>query len=189
MESELAENYRVRLRSLQWAGALLRELSHSKDVDAVLVAANWALDSVYDLSEGYWMLSGLENLSVSEQDDHLADRSPTAGEKLGGLLVARGKKTHHLTRVSELSPWHDLPYSFANLTDWVWSRAAWPDNDRLGRRTRWYSEHVTGRPLWLAIDEAEYWFMVHSPVVIPPQDARTIEGWVAGLVPKFETEE
>ena len=184
MRSDLAENYRVRLRSLQWASALLKDLSHSEDAEAVLVATNWALDSVYDLAEGYWVLAGLTDLSVANEDEHLSSRTPKTGEKVGGLLVARGKKTHQLMRLGAPSPYKNLPYDFADLTDWVWAEPTWPADDRLATRTEWYRQQISGRPLWNAVDQAEYWFLDNSPVVIPRREADSA-GWVAGVSPNY----
>jgi hypothetical protein len=184
MRSEFADNYRVRLRSLQWASALLKDLSHSEDAEAVLVAANWALDSVYDLAEGYWVLAGLTGLPVAEQDEHLSSRTPQCGEKVGGLLVARGKKTHQLMRLGAASPFKDLPYDFADLTDWVWAEPTWSADDRLATRTSWYREQISGRPLWNAIDQAEYWFLDNSPIVIPHRETDSA-AWVTGVSPNY----
>ena len=184
MGTELAENYRVRLRSLQWASALLRDLSHSEDAEAVLVATNWALDSVYDLAEGYWVLAGLTGLPVARQDEHLSSRTPKSGEKVGGLLVARGKKTHQLMRLGAASPFKNLPYDFADLTDWVWAEPTWSADDRLATRTAWYREQISGRPLWNAIDQAEYWFLDNSPIVIPHRETGTA-AWVIGVRPNY----
>jgi hypothetical protein len=184
MRTELADNYRVRLRSLQWASALLKDLSHSEDAEAVLVATNWALDSVYDLAEGYWVLAGLTGLSVAKEDEHLSSRTPKCGEKVGGLLVARGKKTHQLMRLGAPSPFKNLPYAFADLTDWVWAEPTWSMDDRLATRTKWYREQISGRPLWNAIDQAEYWFLDNSPIVIPHHGTTVVE-WVTGVRPTY----
>ncbi|KQQ18769.1 hypothetical protein ASF48_17785 [Rathayibacter sp. Leaf299] len=184
--SERIEDYRVRLRSLIWAAQLLRELSHTKDEGAVLVAVNWALDAVYDLSEAYWILTGPKRPSLALQDDHLASLTPTAGEKVGGLLAVRGAMTHQLLRSSILSPLRDLPYDFAKLTDWVWAEQSWRIDPPLRRRVGWYVEHVSRRPLWHAFDEAHLWFVANSPILLPTIDPKQIDGWVHGVSPRLE---
>ncbi|AND17870.1 hypothetical protein C5C18_01340 [Rathayibacter tritici] len=184
--AEQIEDYRVRLRSLIWAARLLRELSHTKDEGAVLVAVNWAFDAVYDLSEAYWILTGTKKPSLEWQNDHLASLTPTAGEKVGGLLAVRGAMTHRLLRSSVLSPLRDLPYDFAKLTDWVWAEQSWPAAQRLERRMSWYVDHVSTRPLWHAFDEAEYWFVTNSPVSLTPLNPDDTEGWVYGVSPQYQ---
>ena len=51
MNDDVALTFRMRLRAHQWSSSLLRQLSHSTDEEAVLIAANWALSAVYDLFE------------------------------------------------------------------------------------------------------------------------------------------
>jgi hypothetical protein len=70
------------------------------------IAANWALSVVYDLSEAYWRLLPDRLSPTGPQDAHF--ESLPGGETVGGLLVARGKMTHELTRVSSISPLRGL---------------------------------------------------------------------------------
>lgn len=136
------------------------------------MATKWALDAVYGLSEAYWMLSGQGEARLSQQDDRVASLTSTAGEKIGRLLAARGAMTHRIQRSIALSPTRGLPYGFASLTDWVWAEQSWPIPARRARRARWYVEHVSRRPLWVASDEAEYWFVRNSPIPLLPVTQR-----------------
>ena len=169
MDLDNALHYRVRLRSLQWAADLLRELRHSPDSEAVSAVTHWALDAVYDLSEAHRVLNG-DASATQERDKELVRGSSEEGprwEKVAGLLVARGKKTHKLASLVTANPLGELPYDFADLTDWVWQRPSWHGEDRLAQRSAWFIEHVSNRPLWVPLDEAYLWFLVNSPVEVP----------------------
>ncbi len=111
MNVDLGATYRVRLRSLEWATGLVRELRHSEDSEAVSVAVNWALDAVYDLFELHKLAAGFRG-KLPTQDELLTRLD---GEKVGGLLFVRGEKTHRAKRVDGPSPFRELPYDFADL--------------------------------------------------------------------------
>jgi hypothetical protein len=188
MNDDVALTFRIRLRALQWSSSLLRKLSHSTDEEAVLIAANWALSAVYDLSEAYWRLLPDRITKIGPQDAHF--ESLPNGETVGGLLVARGKMTHELTRVSSISPLRDLPYDFARLTDWAWAAPTWQQaGDRrdkptdLDKRTEWYRQRVSGRALWVPIDEAEWWFSENGPQFITGEAVQASDEWITGLTP------
>lgn len=176
METDVGAAYRIRLRSLEWSTGLVRELRHSEDVEAVSVAANWALDAVYDLFEVYMLAAGLR-AKLPAQDELLALK---AGEKVGGLLFVRGEKTHHARRVEGPSPFSELPYAFADLTNWTWTQLTTTEA-AFERRARWYGRHVHNRPLWVPFDEASYWFVANSPIEIPGQNLRNVPGWVESI--------
>lgn len=178
MDMPLGDIYRVRLRSLEWATGLLRELRHSADADAVSIAANWALDAVYDLWETYRLAAGSRD-KLPAQDELLSQR---AGEKVGGLLFVRGQKTHRAKRVDRPSPFRDLPYDFADLTHWVWTGLENTSRD-FKQRANWHEQHVRNRPLWVPLDEAMYWFVTNSPIDIVGQDPSAVPGWIQGVTP------
>lgn len=115
------------------------------------------------------------------QDDWLEEH---AGEIIGGLIFIRGEKTHHAARVDGPSGLRDLPYDFADLTHWVWSKLR---RQRLIniRRSDWYGQHVTERPLWVPLNHAWHWFISNSPIDIPGQDAQDVPGWVQGVHPTY----
>lgn len=182
MRNSPGDAYRIRLRSLQWASGLLRELSHSEDSDGVVVAANWALDAVYDLWEIYRKVSPLSR-KIEIQDEHLVN---LRGQLMGGLLFIRGEKTHQAQHVHQPSPFKDLPYDFANLTDWAWGKAE-NSNPRFDLRHTWYQNHVERRALWVPLDHAFYWFVENSPIEIIGQDARDVPGWIAGVAPRLKS--
>lgn len=183
MTIDLAASYRIRLRSLQWVSSFLRQLSHSADEDAVTVAANWAVGAVYDLSEAYWALQLDKIKSTASQDAHF--ESFFGGETVGGLLVARAKMTHELVQVSSISSLRNLPYDFAKLTDWAWAAPAWKTGDRLDKRTEWYRQHVSRRPLWVPIEAAEWWFTTNGPEFATGEAVIAPESWVKGIAPVF----
>lgn len=190
MNDDVVLTFRIRLRALQWGSSLLRHLSHSSDEEAVIIAANWALSAVYDLSEAYWQLLPAKVTPTGPQDAHF--ESLPGGETVGGLLVARGKATHELTRVSSINPLRELPYDFASLTDWAWAAPTWQQTgDRhdkrtgLDKRTAWYRKHVSGRALWVPIEEAEWWFGENGPQFITGEAVQPSEEWIKGLAPVF----
>lgn len=183
MDDDVALTFRIRLRALQWTSSLLRQLSHSTDEEAVLIAANWALSTVYDLAEAYWRLRPDVDRKIAEQDAHF--ESLAGGDKVGGLLVARAKMTHELARVSSISSLRHLPYDFADLTDWAWAAPTWPVGDRLDKRTAWYRQHVSGRALWVPIDEAEWWFSEHGPRFVTGEAVHPSDEWIKELAPVF----
>jgi len=183
MNDDVVLTFRIRLRALQWTSSLLRQLSHSTDEEAVLIAANWALSTVYDLAEAYWRLRPDVGRATAVQDAHF--ESLPGGDKVGGLLVARAKMTHELARVSSLSSLRQLPYDFAGLTDWAWAVPTWPTGDRLGKRTAWYQDHVSERALWVPIDEAEWWFSEHGPQFTTGEAVQASDEWITGLTPVF----
>lgn len=178
MNMPLGDVYRVRLRSLEWATGLIRELRHSADADAVSIAANWALDAVYDLWETYRIAANSRDKTPA-QDELLTQLS---GEKVGGLLFVRGEKTHQAKRVDQSSPFRELPYEFADLTHWVWAGLT-TTSPFYRQRASWHEQHVHNRPLWASLDEAQYWFITNSPIEIIGQDARDVPGWVQGVIP------
>ena len=178
MNMPLGDVYRVRLRSLEWATGLLRELRHSADADAVSIAANWALDAVYDLWETYRLASNSRDKTPAQ--DELLTR--LSGEKVGGLLFVRGEKTHQAKRVDQSSPFIDLPYEFANLTHWVWAGLT-TDSLLYKQRAAWHEQYVRNRPLWVPLDEAQYWFITNSPIEIIGQNAHDVPGWIQGVMP------
>lgn len=178
MDMQLGDAYRVRLRSLEWATGLLRDLRHSADADAVSIAAHWALDAVYDLWETY-RLALQSRDKTRAQDESLAQLS---GEKVGGLLFVRGEKTHQAKRVDGPSPFRNLPYEFADLTHWVWAGLATAE-PLYKQRAAWHEQHVRNRPLWVPLDEAWYWFVSNSPIEIIGQNAGKVTGWIHGVTP------
>lgn len=183
MNDDVALTFRIRLRALHWTSSLLRQLSHSTDEEAVMIAANWALSTVYDLAEAYWRLRPDVDRAIAAQDAHF--ESLLGGDKLGGLLVARAKMTHELAQVSSISSLRHLPYDFADLSDWAWAAPTWPTGDRLDKRTAWYRKHVSGRPLWVPIDEAEWWFGENGPQFITGEAVQASDEWIKGLAPVF----
>lgn len=192
---DLEATYHVRLRAVQWASSLLRQLSHSSDREAVSIAAHWALNAVYDLSEVYWPLVAPEVVknpgkSIGGQlgrTDHLAQSQ--AGEKVSALLIARGKATHELSLVSELSSFRELPYEFAKLTDWAWAQPTWKENEHLKRQTKWFSTHIAGRALWVPIDAAYYWFADRGPEFLTGESLTGAVDWVSDLALVFHSVE
>jgi hypothetical protein len=178
MDMPLGDIYRVRLRSLEWAAGMLRELRHSADADAVSISANWALDAVYDLWEAYRLASSSRD-KLPAQDELLIQQS---GTKVGGLLFIRGEKTHRAKRVDCPSPFRGLPYDFADLTHWVWAdvTSAAP---AFQQRATWYNQFVRHRPLWVPLDEAWHWFLTNSPIEVIGQDPREVPRWVQHLIP------
>ncbi|MGO4487603.1 hypothetical protein [Microbacterium sp. 2RAF4] len=180
MDTPLGDIYRVRLRSLEWASGLVGDLRHTTDSDAVSVAVNWALDAVYDLFETNRLAAGSHDKLLA-QDGLLAQES---GEKVGGLLFIRGEKTHRAKRVDDSSPFRGLLYDFADLTHWVWADLT-TTAPAFKRRAEWYKGHVCGRPLWVPLDQAWYWFVNNSPIEIIGQDALDVPGWVQGVAPMF----
>jgi hypothetical protein len=187
MNDDVALTFRIRLRALQWTSSLLRQLSHSTDEEAVMIAANWALSTVYDLSEAYWRLLPDRITSTGPQDAHF--ESLAVGETVGGLLVARGKMTHELAGVSSISPLRGLPYDFAGLTDWAWAAPTWQSGlDRrtgLDKRIGWYGQRVSGRALWVPIEEAEWWFSENGPQFRTGEAVQASDEWITGLTPVF----
>jgi len=183
MNDDVVASYRIRLRSLQWASSLLRQLSHTNDEEAVLVAANWALSTVYDLSEAYWKLHPTVGKGVVNQDAHFT--SCPGGERVGGLLVARGKMTHELATVSAVSAFRTLPYDFAKLTDWAWAAPTWQTGDLLDGRTEWYRQHAYARPLWVPLEQAEWWFVENGPTFVTGEAVTASGDWVEGVSPDF----
>lgn len=179
MNDSPGDAYRIRLRSLEWASGLLRELSHSEDTDAVVVAANWALDAVYDLWELYRLVSALPR-DIAKQDAHLVKLS---GELVGGLLFIRGEKTHQAQQVHRPSPFKGLPYDFAALTDWSWTNIG-TSKPLYAQRLTWYQDRISERALWVPLDQAFYWFVENSPIDIIGQSAREVPGWIDGVVPR-----
>lgn len=152
MEVDLEVMYRIPLRSLMWAAGLLKELRHSREVEAVAVAANWGLDAVYDLVEAYIVIKGIEK--NMKQDDALL--KSTSGEVVGGLMFVRGEKTHRARRVDAPSPFENLPYNFADLTDRTWSKlTAMPTVPRYVQWAEWRQRHVQDRPLWVPLESAK----------------------------------
>lgn len=184
MHTNLGAMYRIRLRSLMWSTELLKELRHSPDVEAVAVAAHWGLDAVYDLFEAYIIATGAQK-SINQDGALLAS---TAGEVVGGLMFARGKKTHHARRAEAPSPFKDLPYDFAGLTDWTWSKLATVPTDRLAQRAEWYQQKVQDRPLWVPLDSALYWFLKTWPVGVPRSEIIETPDWVAGVRPLYDSD-
>lgn len=176
MDIDLASSYRVRLRSLHWSTGLVKELRHSPDAEAVSVAVNWALDAVYDLFEVHRIATSGPKRFVS-QDKLLIESD---GEKLGGLLFIRGEKTHQAKRADGPSPFKALPYEFAKLTDWVWAEHT-IDNERFAQRATWYNDHVRDRPLWVPLNEVEYWFLTQSTMEIPRPGNIKSPQWVTGV--------
>jgi len=183
MTADLGATYRVRLRSLEWATGLVRELRHSEDSEAVSVAVNWALDAVYDLFEVHKLAAGFRG-KLPAQDELLTRQN---GEKVGGLLFVRGEKTHRAKRVDGPSPFRELPYDFADLTHWVWARLTTTEG-AFEQRANWYEQYVHHRPLWVPLDEAWYWFLTESPIKIHGQDARDVPGWVHSISPTYTTD-
>lgn len=184
MEVDLEAMYRIRLRSLMWAAGLLKELRHSRDVEAVAVAANWGLDAVYDLFEAYIVIEGVQK--SMKRDDALLES--TSGEVVGGLMFVRGEKTHRARRVDAPSPFKDLPYDFADLTDWTWSKlTAMPTDRRYARRAEWYQRHVQDRPLWVPLESAEYWFLTNWPAEVPRSEIIETSDWVEGVRPFYDS--
>lgn len=173
--------YRIRLRSLLWSAGLLKELRHSPDVEAVAVAANWGLDAVYDLFEAYKI--------VSESSDRLVEQDvlldSTAGQVVGGLMFMRGEKTHQAKRVDAPSPFKELTYDFAKLTDWTWSKLEKLPTDRLAQRAEWYTRHVQNRALWVPLESAEYWFLKNWPVEVARPSIIETADWVDGVRPVY----
>lgn len=191
MDTSAGDTYRVRLRSLQWATGLVRELNHSKDVDAVAVATHWALDSVYDLFEAHQQAVPIGKTAgmgkTAGQDAWLKNND---AETIGGLLFARGEKTHQIAEVKGPNPFGEYPDhfpSFAALTDWTWAKAS-TTQAVYEQRSQWYSQRVHGRPLWAPLDHAEHWFVEHAPSEIPGQDARSVPDWVEGVCPRYRKE-
>lgn len=185
MDADVIHNYRARLRSLDWATQLLRDLRHSLDGEAVSVAAHWALDAVYDLFEAHRLATNLSR-KVTVQDELLQQ---TSGEKLGGLLFVRGEKTHRAMRIDGPSPFRDLPYDFADLTHWVWTDLT-TSAPGLENRAVWYRQYVCDRPLWVPLDEALYWFLTKSPLgTTPRQDTISCTDWVRGVRPVYIADE
>lgn len=182
MKNSLGDAYRIRLRSLEWASGLLRDLSHSPDADGVVVAANWALDAVYDLWELYRMVSSVPR-NIQKQDVHL---ETLLGQMVGGLLFVRGEKTHQALRVHQPSPFKDLPHDFAGLTDWSWTKIE-NSTPIYEQRLLWHQNHVASRPLWVPLDHAFYWFIQNSPIDDISQDSHRVPGWIDGVVPRINT--
>lgn len=185
MNASAGDTYRVRLRSLQWASGLVRELSHSKDVDAVAVPAHWALDSIYDLFEAYRQVVPMGK--TPDQDTWLKKND---AETIGGLLFVRGEKTHKVAEVKGVNPFGKYPDhfpSFAKLTDWTWAEAS-TTNPLYEQRSQWYAQRVHGRALWVPLDHAEHWFVEHAPMEVPGQDARSVPSWVEGVCPRYRKE-
>ncbi|GAA1118365.1 hypothetical protein [Arthrobacter flavus] len=183
MNATYGDTYRVRLRSLEWATDLIRELRHSEDVDAVSVATHWALDAVYDLFEVYRLAAPIGK----DHDGWLKDNDAMV---IGGLIFIRGEKTHQGVRVDGPNPFKKYRKkfeSFADLTDWVWADAA-TDNPRYQQRLQWYSKLLAGRALWVPLDHAWLWFVDNSPIKIPAQDARQVRGWVEGVRPNYRSQ-
>ncbi len=174
--------YRIRLRSLMWAAGLLKELRHSRDVEAVAVAANWGLDAVYDLFEAFIFAKDVQKHMT--QDDVLL--ASTAGQVVGGLMFMRGEKTHRARRVDAPSPFKDLPYDFAGLTNWTWSKlTTMPNDGRYTRRAEWYQQYVQERPLWVPLESAEYWFLKNWPAEVPRSKIIETSDWVDGMRPFY----
>ncbi|WP_247828225.1 hypothetical protein [Arthrobacter antioxidans] len=181
MDEILGSTYRVRLRSLQWATDLVRELRHSEDIDAVSVAAHWALDAVYDLFEVYRLAT-----PIGKNHDAWLERNDA--KTVGGLIFIRGEKTHQAAQVGGPNPfkkYSDDFADFANLTNWGWAKASTKD-PRYERRLQWYSQNVVGRALWVPLDHAWHWFVENSPDKVPGQDARLVPGWVEGVHPIYK---
>ncbi|GGM63108.1 hypothetical protein [Microbacterium saperdae] len=184
MDGDLEAMYRIRLRSLMWAAGLLKELRHSRDVEAVAVAANWGLDAAYDLFEAYIIAKDIQK--NMKQDDALL--ASTAGEVVGGLMFVRGEKTHRARRVDAPSPFKDLPYDFAGLTDWTWSKLTTrPTASRYTQRAEWYQRHVQDRPLWAPLESAEYWFLKNWPTEVPRSESIETPDWVDGVRPFYDS--
>lgn len=182
-------HYRVRLRALNWATGLLRDLSHSPDHEAVAVSLHWALDALYDRSEAYQIMTGGRR-PVRDLDPELLELSTKKFESprwqvVGALLVARGKKTHQLAALIVDNPRRELPYDFASLTDWAWAQASWDANDGLAERSSWYNSQVAGRPLWVPLDQAWLWFLINSPSPVPQMNLSPVTSWVSHLRPEF----
>ncbi|MEV7663514.1 hypothetical protein [Paenarthrobacter sp. NPDC089316] len=173
MDMPFGEIYRVRLRSLEWAAAMLRELRHSADADAVSISVNWALDGVYDLWEAYRLASSSRD-KLPAQDELLIQQS---GMKVGALLFIRGEKTHRAKRVDGPNPFRGLQYDFADLTHWAWADVT-SDTPAFQQRATWCNQFVRHRPLWVPLEEAWYWFLTNSPIKIIGQDPREVPGWV-----------
>lgn len=143
-------------RSCGAAGSL-KELRHSRDVEAVAVAANWGLDAVYGLFEAYIIAKDVQK--HMKQDDALL--ASTAGAVVGGLIFVRGEKTHRARRVDAPSPFKELPYDFAELTDGTWSKlTTMPTDDRYTLPSIGFSR--TGQPKSLA-----------------PRPLKILTGWMA----------
>lgn len=186
VDRESEDIYKVRLRALQWTSSLLEQLAHSTDRDAVAIAAHWALNAVYDLSEAYWPLMAA-SVVKSARVDHLAETR--GGEQVSALMVARGKVSHELELVTAPSHFRDLPYDFADLTDWVWADPTWEADTNLQRQTDWFARHISGRPLWNAIDSARYWFTDHGPTIRTGESLTGRADWVDNIVVTFHTPE
>lgn len=183
MSETVGDTYRVRLRSLEWASELVRELRHSEDADAVSVATHWALDAVYDLFEAYRQVVPIGK-QMKIQDEWLEEN---AAETIGGIVFIRGEKTHKAAPVKGSNPFGKNSENFAEfagLTNWVWAEAT-TTNPKYLKRFRWYSQNLLGRPLWVPLDHAWYWFATNSPLDVPGQAAMSVPGWIEGISPKY----
>jgi hypothetical protein len=93
--------------------------------------------------------------------------------------------THELVQLSSISSLRNLPYDFARLTDWAWAAPVWKTGDRLDTRTELYRRHECGRPLWVPIEAAEWWFTRNGPEFVTGEAVIASESWAKGLAPVF----
>lgn len=154
--------FSLNLKALELASERVKEACTGDDMQAAAIEAHFGLHAVYDLHEAYFRPRGIRK--VTEQDEIYAT---THGEVVGGLILARGARTHHLVTFARTGGFGDHPYGMGPYgPGWIWKRYAHPDT-AFEKRSAWYQARVAHRLLWTPLDEAWVWFLEHEPRECP----------------------
>jgi hypothetical protein len=151
-------SYLLSLRSLELASDRVKEACKGSDMNAAGIEAHFALHSIYDLHETYFVPRGVK---ATKEQDAVYDRE--GGQVVGALVLARAAKTHQLVSFPRRGGFLDLPYGMGPYgPGWIWSEHMWTDYRYL-TRAAWYEKRVRHRLLWSPLDEALGWFIDRIP--------------------------
>lgn len=154
------ETFLLSLRALELASERVKEACKGEDIAAAAIEAHFGLHAVYDLHEAYHRPRQIA--SIKAQDEVYA---ATGGEAVGGLVLARGARTHRLVTFATTGGFGDPPYGMGPYGGgWLWKQYSWSE-PKLQQRAAWYRDRVQFRYLWTPLDKAWTWFWQRVPEV------------------------
>lgn len=152
------ESFLLSLRALELASTRVKEACNDVDIDAAAIEAHFGLHAVYDLHEAYFRPLAIG--SIEAQDSIY---TASGGESVGGLILARGAKTHRLVTFARPGGFPDRPYGMGPYgPGWIWKEYSW-NEPKFQVRSSWYEKRVSSRMLWQPLDEAWWWFCENTP--------------------------